>query len=342
MPGQVIDFTRRSLSPTDLSLIRLNLPRGMSLMLWAGDCVHQGISDVKRLKHYQVFLCRGFPEGLAANTLSLRTGQVLCILDVDDEQQMSAFRYVFRERFRYINSDYHGNTPSLPLCDYSALLEPDGIARHVFGINGLIMPYEDYYRVLETFAPVLSAEWKDRRNWSREVLELAARDSLSPGMVWTDDVVKTHPHYAYVLEAQKRFVSEGRKRNPQWPHVSASLEEHWDSLPLSTLSMPSYMHLPSGRELMLLVEPYLPALSAHLSRRMQGLPQFHMLRPESLEEKSSTMTPLEAIREKQRIIGILSTAIPPDLAGQVDYFTDDRKEGRLLDLTLRKIEPASS
>jgi hypothetical protein len=304
--------------------------------------VHLGISDVKRLKHYQVFLCKGFPEGLAANTLSLRTGQVLCILDVDDEQQMSAFRYIFRGRFRYINSDYHGNTPSLPLRDYIDLLEPDGIARHVFGINAIVMPYEDYYRVLETFAPILSLEWKDRRNWSREVLELAARDSLSPGMVWTDDVVKTHPHYAYVVEAQNRFASERRMRNPLWPHTSTDLEQHWDSLPLSTLYMPSYMHHPNGPEIMLAVEPYLPALSAHLSRRMRGLPQFHMLHLEPLEERCSTMTPLEAIREKLRIIGILSTVIPAGLTGRVDYFEDDRKEGRLFDLTLRKVEPASS
>jgi hypothetical protein len=310
-------------------------------MLWAGDCVHAGVPDVTRLTPYQVFLCRGFPEGLEANRLSLREGQVLCIVDVHNEEQMSAFRYVFRERFSYINSDYHGNTPALPLREYIELLELDGIARNVFGINGMILPYEDYYRVLETFAPVLSSEWRERRLWSQEVLELAARDSLSPGMVWTDYELKHHPYYAYVVEAQDRFEGDRKKRNPQWPHAWSNLELHWDSLPLATLYVPSYMHLPNGTELMTAVEPHLPAFSAYLSKKMETLPRFDMLSVESLEDRCASMRSLDAAREKLRIIGLLSTAIPPGLVGEIGYFMDDRKEGRLLDLTLRKVELAA-
>lgn len=335
-----MNFTSGSLTPKDLSLIRLSLPSSLSLMLWAGDCVHNGVPDVTRLPNYQVFLCRGFPEGLNANTLALRDDQILCILNVEDEQQMSAFRYVFRERFSHINSDYNGNTPSLPLREYIDLLELDGTARHVFGINSLIMPYEDYYRVLETFAPVLSSEWNERRRWSREVLELAKRDSLTPMMTWTDNVLKQNPYYDYVLQAQAKFEKERLRHNPQWPNVWFNLEGHWDSLPLTTLYMPSFIHTSDGRELMLAVEPYLPAFSAYLSERIQGLPQFNMLHVESLEHKCAPLKPLEAIREKLRIIALLSTSIPPGLFGQIGYFMDDRKEGRLLDLTLQKLELA--
>jgi hypothetical protein len=341
MPGQVIDFTGGNLTPTDLSLIRLSLPFGMSLMLWAGDCVNNGIPDVTRLENYQVFLCRGFPDGLNANILALRADQFICILNVNDEEQMSAFRYVFRERFSYINSDYRGNTPSLPLRDYIDLLELDGTARHVFGINHMVLPYEDYYRVLEIFAPILSSEWKDRRRWSREVLDLAKRDSITPSMVWTDEVLKCHPFYEYVIEAQNKFEKGRKEHNPRWPDAWLNLEGHWDSLPLTTLFMPSFLHAPTGPELMLAIEVYLPTFSAYLSRRIQRLPRFDMLNLESLEHKCAPLTPLEAICEKLRIIRILSTPIPPGLFGQIGYFMDDRKDERLFDLTLRKVELAS-
>ena len=339
MPGQVLNFKNGELSPADLSRIRLNLPYGLSLMLWAGDCAHNGIPDVIRLKNYEVFVCKGydFNCSLSANIQALRADQILCILDINNEQELSAFRYTFHERFRKICSDYHGNTPSLPLTEYVDLLEYDGIARHVFGIGGLIFPYEDYYRVLETFAPALSSKSKDRRQWSQQVLELAERDSLSPGMVWTDPDINL-PYYAYVKEGQTRFSVMQQKRNPAWPAYGLSLEEHWDSLPLTSLYVPPYLNFPNGPELMEEVEPHFMALSAHLSKRMQQLPQINMLDADSLEKTYVNMTRLEVIRQKLRIIGLLSTTIPDGLLGKIEPFVDDRKDSSptLFDLTLVK------
>jgi hypothetical protein len=308
-------------------------------MLWAGDCVHNGVPDVIRLTNYEVFVCKGydFDGSLGENIEALGADQVLCILDVNNEQQMCDFRYVFRERFRKISSDYHGNTPSLPLSEYVNLLEHDGIARHVFGIGGLIFPYEDYYRVLETFVPALSPKWKDQRQWSRQVLELAERDSLSPGMVWTDPDINL-PFYAYVKEAQARFSVMQQKRNPAWPGYGLTLEEHWDSLPLTSLYASPYLHLTNGPELIDEVEPHFATLSAHLAKRMQQLPQINILDTNSLEKTYANMTHLEVIREKLRIIGLLSTAIPHGLVGRIEPFVDDRKDGSptLFDLTLIK------
>jgi len=339
MPGKVLNFTSGELTPTDLSDIRLNLRHGPSLMLWAGDCVHNGVPDVIRLTNYEVFVCKGydFDGSLGENIEALGADQVLCILDVNNEQQMCDFRYVFRERFRKISSDYHGNTPSLPLSEYVNLLEHDGIARHVFGIGGLIFPYEDYYRVLETFVPALSPKWKDQRQWSRQVLELAERDSLSPGMVWTDPDINL-PFYAYVKEAQARFSVMQQKRNPAWPGYGLTLEEHWDSLPLTSLYASPYLHLTNGPELIDEVEPHFATLSAHLAKRMQQLPQINILDTNSLEKTYANMTHLEVIREKLRIIGLLSTAIPHGLVGRIEPFVDDRKDGSptLFDLTLIK------
>jgi len=339
MPGKVLNFTSGELTPTDLSDIRLNLRHGPSLMLWAGDCVHNGVPDVIRLTNYEVFVCKGydFDGSLGENIEALGADQVLCILDVNNEQQMCDFRYVFRERFRKISSDYHGNTPSLPLMEYINLLEHDGIARHVFGIGGLILPYEDFYKVLETFAPVLTSKWKDQRQWSQQILELAKRDSLSPGMVWTDPDIN-HPYYANVKEAQLRFSVMQQKRNPLWPGHGQTLEEHWYSMPITSLCVPSYLHITNGPELMEELEQYFAALSTHLSQRMQQHPQFNMVNAESLEGTYANMTQMEVIRQKLRILGLLSTTIPPGLHGRIELFVDDRRDNcpTLFDLTLIK------
>jgi hypothetical protein len=305
-------------------------------MLWAGDCVHDGVPDVTRLNNYKVYLCRGFPQGLDANIRALEDGKILCIIDIYNEEQMSAFRHMFQGRFRHINSDYHGNTPTLPLRDYMDLLEVNGSARNVIGINGMILPYEDFYRVLETFAPVLTRNFQDRRRWSKEIIELSERDGISPIMVSTDPELN-HPYYAYAKNAQENFIIERKKRNPAWPDVKPTLEEHWNSLDLTILYMPSYIHIPSGQELMLEVEPHLPTFSTYLSQRMQKLPQAHILSVESLEHKCANLTVMETVREKLRIIEILSRPIPHGFTGHVTYFADDRKAGNILDLTLLKV-----
>jgi hypothetical protein len=301
-------------------------------MLWAGDCVHGGVADVARLQNYDVFLCQGFPEGLAANLDALRTDQFICILDVHDEQQIAAFRDVFRGRFRHINSDYNGNTPSLPLHEYRELLERGGTARNVFGIHGTVMPYEDYYCILEIFAPVLPGAWKDRRRWSSEIITLSERDHISPAMVWTDDELN-YPHYRYAKEAQIQFETDRKRMNPAWPTLPP-LAEHWETLPLNTLHVPQCIHLPSGPMLMKEIEPYLPSFSAHLSERIKMLPQFSILDMAELEERCALLKPLEAICEKMQCIKMLSTPIPGGLIGSIRYFPDDRLGRQVLDLAL--------
>ena len=211
------------------------------LILWAGDGCHDGASDVERLPGYDLYLCQGYPENLDVNVDYIKTRSrdgCICILDIFNEAQMSAFVNFFAGKISVINSDYNGNTPTLPLAYYKALLKQGGMAYNTIGINCCRFPEEELYNTLEVFAPVLPDSLKPMRHWTKELLELAKSNDLSPSSTWLSPDLKL-PYYSGLVARQTSFLQGQKSRNPNFYSIckynSDSFEEYLSTLPLSTL-----------------------------------------------------------------------------------------------------------
>ena len=214
----------------------------LRMVLWAGDCVHNQITDIERLPNFDVYVCMGFIETLQANLDYMYNNRskpgVICILDVSNKEQMSRFVELFRGRFSVIDSDYNGNTPTLPREYYDALLSSEGKAFNMKGINGCVLPSEDFQNTLELFAPMLSMEDAYLRTWTAELVEIARVNSLSPNSAWTSPDLNGS-YYNGVRERQKRLMEWNKNRNPVWSHSYSidNIEEYWKLLPLHILTV---------------------------------------------------------------------------------------------------------
>lgn len=216
----------------------------LRMILWAGDCVHENLTDVERLPNFDVYLCMGFIQTLQDNLDYIYNNRsksgVICIIDVFDKEQMARFIEVFRGRFSVIDSDYNGNTPTLPREYYDALLSNEGRAFNIRGINGCILPTEDVQNALELFAPMLSPEDNYRRTWTRQVIDIAKANDITPSSAWTSPDFKD-TYYNSVREAQEQLMKWNQNRNPfssQVHHYSRdNIEEYWKLLPLHILTI---------------------------------------------------------------------------------------------------------
>ena len=142
-----IDYTTMNTPVLDRSDLRV--------MLWAGDCVHNGIPDVQRLPGYDVYVCNGFKD-LSVNLAVLPRGAHICVIDIYNQEQFMRFVNDFTGKCLEINSDYHGSTPSLSIDTYSILLGRKGIAYNINGIKSGFNPADRFRRFLELFAPIIS------------------------------------------------------------------------------------------------------------------------------------------------------------------------------------------
>ena len=144
----------------------------LNMVLWAGDCVHDEITDIERLPGFDVYFCFGFIQTLQANVDYMYNNRskpgVICIIDVSNKSLMDNFVEIFRGRFSVIDSDYNGNTPTLPREYYDALLSNEGKAFNMKGINGCCFPVEDFQNCMELFAPMLSHQDNYLRTWTQE------------------------------------------------------------------------------------------------------------------------------------------------------------------------------
>ena len=290
----------------------------LKLILWAGDGIHGEISDVARLRGYDMYICLGITkEGVRRNLQDLAPDQTICLIDVFNLGQMAEFHKHFDGAFSLINSDYYGNTPTLPLIDYERLLSDGGVARNIEGLNSLRMPVEEMLDSLELVAPLLSPELNDKRLWSSLILDLAKRDQLSPGAVWSSPDLK-HPYYDYVRTEQNRFAEWQKRRNPSWPARGATLEEHWAILPVRTLSanLLSANLLRGPDEITRLLD--IEAFDRFLATKI----------PERFHESNHTF--------KQKILKLLSLDVPPSLVVEISQYKDDRCGGLQHGITLIK------
>ena len=214
----------------------------LQLILWAGDC-KRDLTDVERLPNFDVYLCSGYPQDLDKNVEALsrrsRPG-LICVVDVKDDSQMAGFLGLFRNRFSLIDSDYNGNTPTLPIEHYKTLLSSGGRAYNIKGINGCILPTEDFQNTLELFAPMLSTEDGYRRKWCDSMIQLANGNQISPHAAWTSQDFK-HPYYDTVRTSQENLNRWNKDRNPVGHNYHMysrdNIEEYWSLLPEHILTV---------------------------------------------------------------------------------------------------------
>lgn len=293
----------------------------LRLMLWAGDGEHDGITDVQRLRDYDVYLCMGLGDGVQNNSPHLKRDQVICVLNVDNAAQMTEFHRIFDGAFVDIYADYMGNTPTLPLTDYLRLLAPAGIAHNIVGINGIIMPVEDILNRLELLAPVLSPELHNKRMWCQGILNLGKRDEISPGAVWSSSGLR-HPHYDAVRYEQDRFTMWQKRRNPKWPMRAQTLEEHWATLPAETLRVSLFRKSLPSDETVELLEPHLSAFESFLRGKIVMPPRIHLAADDY------------SIHEIQSILKYMQYEMPEGLVGHIGYFWDGRRNGDIFGMRL--------
>jgi len=220
----------------------LVVEKGLKLILWAGDCLHNGITDIERLPMFDVYVCYGFPEGLQTNIDYLTNRSmpgILCVLDIDNPEQVERFLAIFKGKCAHIDSDYNGNTPTLSLDLYNKLLSEDGRAYNIEGINGAVMPTEEYQNTLELFAPMLDPELNLRRSWTDDLLELAKDNGLCPAATWKSPDLNI-PYYDTIRRGQERFMKWQEHRNPMkfeiYLYTEETLEDYWSKLPVNLLS----------------------------------------------------------------------------------------------------------
>jgi hypothetical protein len=321
-------------------------------MLWAGDGERDGVTDVERLPNYDVYICLGSPiPQLDRNRSKLSEKQMICLIDVFDRDQMAHFNHVFQNRFVHIDADYMGNTPTLPPQSYSYLLAPGGHAYNTEGINGLIMPEENLLNTLELFVPVLPYVFKQRRIWSGGIIELAKRDGLGPGEVWSSPDLREQTYYSNIVANHERFIGWQKQRNPAWPFYADSLEKQWGSLNNDVLCWKlnrpedkSYYNFQiSMAELSAAIEPHLSVLSDYLSLKIERLFQKTGCdNSDYLVELATKTDPYEAISFRQEVMKWLLSVVPLGLTLKIGYYTDARRKSMLKDFGLYYVKVSTS
>jgi hypothetical protein len=227
----IIDFN----TSVNMDALR-GLPEKLKMVLWAGDCVHNGITDIERLPNFDIYLCYGYPYTLQDNLDYInKRGKngLICVLDIENKNQMNFFTELFKGRFSIIDSDYNGNTPTLEIQFYHRLLAPGGKAYNIRGINGCYTHLTDAQNLVEIFAPIISPQLSDLRRYTPQMIELAKDSKLQVDMAWTSPDLK-HIYYDKIRAGQELFSGYRKALNPNHLRPSlfkeGQLEEYWDQL----------------------------------------------------------------------------------------------------------------
>jgi hypothetical protein len=308
-----------------------------SLMLWAGDCIHFGVTDVDRLPGYDVYLCYGF-DGLDVNVNAIvNNGQekLICVIDIHNEQQLNKFVHLFKNKFQTINSDYLGNTPNLTMETYRDLLKRGGTAYNTEGINAVFFPTIAFRDTLELLAPVLPEELKPRRKWTKEILELARDNRLSVEATWTSPDL----HISYYDEIRKDQIQFDQAQALRYPgqilyhlkYTADTIEEYWDTLPDHVFLVTPRRGLSWESLDDEWVQPFKARLIAYLENKVkktmteaekEDFSQYYATLNQSPDEQLSGLHRAVAavIHSKKAIDGLRPT---------IRFYDDSRKDGKV-------------
>jgi len=268
MESRVLNFTH------DIPQ-RCTIDPPLRMILWAGDCVHNGITDVERLPIFDVYVCMGYSPTLQPNIEFLykreRPG-VICIVDVSSDAQMQRFIKEFAGRITTIDADYHGNTPKMKPEYYRALLAHGGKAYNIEGISSLIMYAGDYVNALEVFAPILPYDLRCERRYTPQMVQLAKDNNLCVDFAWTSPDLK-HTYYDDIRKGQTNYAAYRARLNPNHNDIykfsEKTLEEYWSDLAPEVLTFNykrALLHRPAIEQI---IEPYMERFKAYLTAKVE-------------------------------------------------------------------------
>ena len=268
MESRVLNFTH------DIP-IKCSLEPPLRMILWAGDCMHNGVTDIERLPNFDVYVCIAYSSALQQNINYLNNRErpgIICIVDVNSDEQMQHFIKEFAGRVTTIDADYHGNTPTMKPEYYHALLAPGGEAYNVEGINSLIMFMGDYINALELFAPILPYELRNARRYTSTMIQLAKDNDLQVDFAWTSPDLKD-PYYDAIREAQENYSTYRKTLNPNhislWNFNKDNLEEYWSHLSPLILSFNYKRAITHDPSLESVIEPYIDRFKKYLIERIE-------------------------------------------------------------------------
>jgi len=247
----------------------------LRMILWAGDGMHNGVTDIERLPNFDVYVCMGYPSTLQPNIDYLYKRAepgVICIVDVSCHNQMQRFIKEFAGRVTTIDADYHGNTPTMLPEYYYAILANGGKAYNVEGINSMIIYMADYTNALELFAPILPCELKAERRYTPQMVQLAKDNNMPVDFAWTSPDIK-HAYYDDIRRGQANYAAHRARLNPNhltlYNFSEANLEEYWSGLAPEILTF-NYKRLSSySPTLVSIIEPYMDRFKAYLTAKVE-------------------------------------------------------------------------
>ena len=343
MYSNVIDFTKNS-TPNIPQWLQ-NKPN-LRLILWAGDSCHGDVLDVERLCNYDIYFCNNTAGKLKENDTFISTRKNLSCICICDYQYMDTFLSIFGNRFSVVDSDYYGNTPTLPLKSYSRLLQPGGISYHIKGINGCRFLSYELSNVLELFAPVLPTKLNDLRLWTGTMSKIACANGIPLQWVYTDvNLPVDYKIYQdkYKLEQERQFPQLHNSKN----YSIDNIENYWDTLSIQNLiinliSAFNWLKMNSDYNWMeneLLdgscIEPHKQRFCNYLYNRIKIIitnqPDFemHMSELTNIDDKiKSLQSILEMISYDTRI---------HNMESRIGYYMDERVNKRYYGLTIIKL-----
>lgn len=254
---------------------KCNLEPPLRMILWAGDCVHNGVTDIERLPNFDVYVCMGYSPTLQPNIDYLYKREqpgVICIVNVSSDEQMQRFIKEFAGRVTTIDSDYHGNTPKMKPEYYYALLAHGGRAYNVEGINGLMIYAGDYVNALEVFAPILPYNLRCERRYTPQMVQLAKDNNLCVDFAWTSPDLKD-PYYDNIRRGQTNYAAYRESLNPNHlclhKFTEANLEEYWSELAVEILTFNYARAISHSPVIESIIEPYMARFKAYLTARVE-------------------------------------------------------------------------
>jgi hypothetical protein len=268
MGSTVLNF---SLNNTE----KCTLEDPLRMILWAGDCINNGQTDIERLPNFDVYVSIGISQTLKANIDYLYTRNqpgVICIVDTNSDEQMQRFIKEFAGRITTIDADYHGNTPSMKPEYYHALLAPGGEAYNVEKISSLIMFIGDYINALELFAPILPRKLRDERRYTTTIIQLAKDNDLQVDFAWTSPELKAS-YYDEIRQAQENYSKYRKSLNPN--HIillnftESNLEEYWSHLSPIILGFNYRRAISHNPFLEEIIEPYIDRFKTYLTKKLE-------------------------------------------------------------------------
>jgi hypothetical protein len=267
MESRVLNFTHDM--PT-----RCSLEPPLRMILWAGDGMHNGVTDIERLPNFDIYVCMGYPSTLQPNIDYLYNRiepGVICIIDVSSHDQMQRFIKEFAGRITTIDADYHGNTPRMLPEYYYTLLANGGTAYNVEGINSMMVYMADYKNALEVFGPILPDTLKAERRYTPQMIQLAKDNDLSVDFAWTSPDLKD-PYYDDIRKGQANYAAFRESLNPNhhdaYKFNEKNLEEYWSSLAPELLTFNYNRAILQNPALKNILEPYFDRFNIYLTSKL--------------------------------------------------------------------------